>query len=60
MPQRIPHNHILQIRPSKARHVVPDCPACSSIDPEHMDAWYAQAWNARIKADAEFERALRQ
>lgn len=45
----IDHNHIFQSRKGESRP--DDCPACASIDPEHMTAGYAVVeamWLAEI------------
>ena len=57
--QRALHNHVTQVKPRDVRRHR-DCPACSSINPDVMDEWYAQAWMLRIKAERDMERALRE
>lgn len=49
------HNHIFQVKPRNAQFDCADCPACTSIDFAVMDAWYAQAWHARLKVEREME-----
>lgn len=60
---RAPHNHITQVKPRRIRYDAEDCPACASIDLEHMEDWYAAAWYTRLKVDRDrdfMERALRE
>lgn len=46
------HNHVFQVKPRVAL-TMSDCPACSTINAERMDRYYAHIEHAVLKTERE-------